>query len=107
MALELNQDNFDAEVIESNIPVLVDFWAPWCGPCRAMAPVIDDLFSEYQGRVKVGKVNVDQNQELARRFGVMSIPTLIMYKNGQNMGQMVGVTTKGLLVKKLDALLEG
>lgn len=107
MALELTEGNFEQEVVQSNIPVLVDFWAPWCGPCRAMAPVIDELNAEFQGRVKIAKVNVDQNQDLARRFGVMSIPTLIMFKNGQNAGQMVGLTPKNLLAKKLDALLEG
>ncbi len=106
MALELNESNFEAEVLKSGIPVLVDFWAPWCGPCRSMAPIIEELSNEYQGKVKITKLNVDQNQEIARRFGVMSIPTLIMFKNGQNVGQTVGLTPKTLLAKKLDALIE-
>jgi len=106
VALELNDSNFEAEVGQSKQPVLVDFWAPWCGPCRSMAPVIEELSTEYQGKVKIAKINVDQNQELARRFGVMSIPTLVMFKNGQNVGQTVGLTPKALLVKKLDALIE-
>ncbi len=106
MALELNDSNFEAEVVQSKQPVLVDFWAPWCGPCRSMAPIIEELSTEYQGKVKIAKINVDQNQELARRFGVMSIPTLVMFKNGQNIGQTVGLTPKALLAKKLDALIE-
>lgn len=105
MALELNEANFEDEVIQSTQPVLVDFWAPWCGPCRSMAPILDDVAKEYEGKVKVGKVNVDQNQALAQKFGVMSIPTLIMYKEGKVAGQMVGYTPKGVLAKKLDQLL--
>lgn len=105
MALELNESNFEAEVLQSSQPVLVDFWAPWCGPCRSIAPIIEELATEYAGKAKVAKVNVDQNQALARRYGVMSIPTLIMFKAGQVVGQMVGYTPKGVLAKKLEALL--
>ncbi|GBF34237.1 thioredoxin [Desulfocucumis palustris] len=106
MALELNDSNFEAEVLKSDLPVLVDFWAPWCGPCRSMAPIIEELSNEYQGKVKITKLNVDQSQEIARRFGIMSIPTLIIFKNGQNVGQTVGLTPKALLAKKLDAVIE-
>uniref|UniRef100_UPI0035A23103 thioredoxin n=1 Tax=Desulfocucumis palustris TaxID=1898651 RepID=UPI0035A23103 len=106
LALELNDSNFEAEVLKSDLPVLVDFWAPWCGPCRSMAPIIEELSNEYQGKVKITKLNVDQSQEIARRFGIMSIPTLIIFKNGQNVGQTVGLTPKALLAKKLDAVIE-
>jgi len=102
MALEFTEQNFDSEVLESGVPVLVDFWAPWCGPCKMMGPVIEDLAKEFEGRAKVGKVNVDDNKSLAERFGVMSIPTLIIFKNGQAAGQMVGAASKSLLAKKLE-----
>ncbi|OAT81463.1 thioredoxin [Desulfotomaculum copahuensis] len=105
MALELSEANFDAEVLQSAQPALVDFWAPWCGPCRSMAPVIEELSNEYAGKVKVAKVNVDQNQALAARYGVMSIPTLLMFKDGKVAGQVVGFTPKNVLAKKLDGLL--
>ncbi|MEW5954027.1 MAG: thioredoxin [Bacillota bacterium] len=105
MAIELNEDSFENEVINSTQPVLVDFWAPWCGPCRSMAPILDDVSKEYEGKVKVVKVNVDHNRDLAQKFGVMSIPTLIMFKDGKVAGQMVGYTPKNVLAKKLDQLL--
>lgn len=105
MAVEINESTFEQEVINSGQPVLVDFWAPWCGPCRSMAPVLDEIANEFAGRVKVGKVNVDNNQNLAKKYGVMSIPTLIMFKNGQVAGQVVGFTPKNVLAKKLEGLL--
>jgi len=105
VAVEIMESVFDQEVIKSDKPVLVDFWAPWCGPCRSLAPVIEEITKEYDGRVKVGKVNVDINQELARKYGIMSIPTLIIFKNGQVVEQMVGFTQKGVLAKKLDSVL--
>jgi len=107
LALTLTEDNFESEVLKSTIPVLVDFWAPWCGPCRSMAPIIDDLAKEFDGKITVGKVNVDENKNLAGNYGVMSIPTLIFYKDGKNVGQLVGYTAKSALVKKIDSLLEG
>jgi len=106
MALELNEANFDAEVLQAKQPVLVDFWAPWCGPCRSMAPIIDELSNDFSGRVKVAKVNVDQNQGLAGRYGVMSIPTLLMFKDGKIAGQVVGYTPKNVLAQKLEGLLQ-
>ncbi|MCL6639351.1 MAG: thioredoxin [Firmicutes bacterium] len=107
MAMVFNESNFEAEVLQSPIPVVVDFWAPWCGPCRSMAPIIDDLAKEFEGKVKVGKVNVDENRTLAGNYGVMSIPTLIFFKGGKAEGQLVGYTPKASLVKKIDGLLEG
>ncbi|MFZ5633071.1 MAG: thioredoxin [Bacillota bacterium] len=105
MAIEISESGFEQEVIKSGQPVLVDFWAPWCGPCRSMAPVLEEISAEFAGRVKVGKVNVDNNQNLAKKYGVMSIPTLVMFKNGQIVGQMVGFTPKNVLAKKLESLL--
>lgn len=105
MAVEISENLFEQEVIKSDQPVLVDFWAPWCGPCRSFAPVLEEISNEFAGRIKVGKVNVDNNQELARKYGVMSIPTIVMFKNGQVVGQMVGFTPKNVLVKKLEGML--
>lgn len=105
MAMELNTANFESEVIKSDVPVLVDFWAAWCGPCRAIAPIVEQLSAEYDGKVKIGKVNVDENRDLAQQYGVMSIPTLIFFKNGEKVDQVIGFTNKGDLEKKLTALL--
>lgn len=106
MAKEFTEQNFEQEVMQSQIPVLVDFWAPWCGPCKIMGPVVDELADDFAGRVKVGKVNVDENRSLAERFSVMSIPTIIIFKNGHPVGQMVGTAPKATLAKKLEQLLE-
>ncbi|HCJ79159.1 MAG TPA: thioredoxin [Desulfotomaculum sp.] len=105
MALELNESSFDAEVLQAKEPVLVDFWAPWCGPCRSMAPVIEELSREYTGKAKLAKVNVDENQSLAARYKIMSIPTIIIFKDGMAKDQIVGSTNKGVLARKLDQLL--
>ena len=83
MELKLNSENFEKEVLNSDKPVLVDFYADWCGPCKMMAPIIEEIAEELQGKAKVGKINVDENQELAMKYEVMSIPTLIIYKNGK------------------------
>ena len=106
-AMELTKDNFQAEVIEGDMPVLVDFWATWCGPCLAVAPVIDELASEYEGKLKVGKVDVDAQQQLATDFGVRSIPTLLIFKDGKIAEQIVGSVLKSKLVEKLQGVLEG
>jgi len=102
-AMNLTEENFNSEVNDGGL-VLVDFWAPWCGPCRMMAPVVDAVASEYFGRVKVGKVNVDEEPALAARYGVMSIPTLIMFKQGRPVWQAVGYMPISQLAKKIDLL---
>lgn len=100
-ALHLDEKNFDQEVLKSSTPVLVDFWAEWCGPCKMIAPVIDQLATELQGKMKVGKVNVDEAAELAGQFNVMSIPTLLVFKNGQAVDQIIGAMPKDRLLAKL------
>ena len=92
--ITLTNDNFAKEVLESDIPVLVDFWAPWCGPCRMLGPVISELAGEYEGKVKVGKVNVDDEDELAMRYGVESIPTVLLFKDGEVASQSLGFKPK-------------
>ena len=95
--LTVTKENFDAEALKSDIPVLVDFWAEWCGPCRMFSPIVDEFAEENEGRVKVGKVNVDEQPDLAGRYGVMSIPTAILFKNGEIADTLVGVQPKTAL----------
>lgn len=90
----LTDSSFDAEVLKSNEPVLVDFWATWCGPCRAVAPVVDALAKDYAGKVKVGKMDVDSNPQVPTKYGVMSIPTLLLFKGGKVVGQIVGAVPR-------------
>ena len=101
--LKLTKDNFKQEVLDSELPVLVDFWAVWCGPCRMMAPVVDELAAEYEGRVKVGKVNVDEEGELAMQYRIASIPTLMLFKNGKPAETMIGFRPKQQIAAVLDA----
>jgi thioredoxin 1 len=103
--VEVKDDSFEKMVLKAEMPVLVDFWAPWCGPCRMVAPVVDELAQEYDGRVSFGKVNVDDNQNTARKFGIMSIPTLMLFKGGQPVSTIVGFRPKDELKKTLDAAL--
>ena len=105
-AMELTKENFQTEVIDSDVPVLVDFWATWCGPCRAVAPIIDELAAEYEGKLKVGKVDVDAEQQLAGDFGVRSIPTLLIFNGGKLAEQLVGAVPKSELVAKLQGILD-
>lgn len=107
--LELTDEAFEEEVLNSDIPALVDFWAPWCGPCKAIAPIVSALAEEYDGRLKVAKVNVDDNQVFARSYKVLSIPTLLIFKGGEVVQQVVGASpgVKTDLTKKIDAALEG
>jgi thioredoxin 1 len=99
--VELTDANFDAEVLRSGLPVLVDFWAVWCGPCKMIAPVVEELAKEYHGGLKVGKVDVDNNPEVSTRFGIRSIPTLLLFKGGKVIEQIVGAVPKRNLVEKV------
>ena len=100
----LTQDNFEKEVIQSATPVLVDFWAEWCGPCKMIAPLLDELADEYQGKVKIGKVNIDEQQSLATQYGIRAIPTLLLFNKGQVAEQMVGAKSKRDLKASLDKI---
>jgi thioredoxin 1 len=103
MALELTDANFDELVLKTDKPVLVDFWAVWCGPCRMVAPVVEELAKEYEGKAIIGKVDVDSNPNISARFGIRNIPTLLVFKDGEIVDKHVGVAPKGVLASKLDA----
>ncbi|MHB8104989.1 MAG: thioredoxin [Dehalococcoidales bacterium] len=105
--VEINDAKFDEMVLKAKMPVLVDFWAPWCGPCRMVAPIVEELANEYEGKVSFFKLNVDDNPNTARQYGVMSIPTLIVFKDGQPASNIVGFRPKPELKKNLDAALAG
>ena len=100
--LELSQGNFEQEVLKSSTPVLVDLWAPWCGPCRIIAPLVEELAGTYQGKVKFGKLNVDDHPQLAAQYRVMNIPTLLLFKGGREIDRLVGVQPKQELIGRLD-----
>jgi thioredoxin 1 len=103
--MKIDSGNWKTEVLESDKPVLVDFWAPWCAPCKMVGPIVEDLATEYDGRVKVGKVNVDDNQQLASEFGIRGIPTLMILKNGEVKQNFVGLKSKEDLSAALEAVL--
>jgi thioredoxin 1 len=103
MALEITDANFEELVLKSDKPVLVDFWAEWCGPCRMVGPVVEELAKEYDGKAVIGKVNVDQNSKIPAEFGIRNIPTLLFFKNGQMVEKHVGVAAKAVLAGKLES----
>ena len=103
--LEFTDSNFNSEVLQSEIPVLVDFWAEWCGPCKAIAPTVGEIANDYNGKIKVGKVNVDTNQKIAMEYGIRSIPSLLIFKGGTILNQVVGSVQKDSITKLLDEAL--
>ena len=105
MALQITESNFEAEVLNSSVPVLIDFWATWCGPCKMISPIVDQVATEVAGTAKVGKVNVDEAAELARRYNVRNIPTLVFIKNGEEVDRVVGATSKDNILAKLRACM--
>lgn len=102
MAMQVTDSNFEAEVLNSDIPVLIDFWAPWCGPCRAMGPVIDELSTEYEGKVKIVKMNVDESSATPGKYGIRAIPTLILFKDGEVLDQSTGAVSKSSIKEMIE-----
>lgn len=102
--IELNADSFKKEVIDCELPVLVDCWAPWCQPCLIVAPIVEEVAKEYQGKVKFCKLNVDENSDIAARYGIMSIPTLLIFKEGKVVDQIIGAVPKEMIKEKLDKI---
>jgi len=105
MALEITDANFEELVINSDKPVMLDFWAVWCGPCRMIAPIVEEMSTEYEGKAVIGKVDVDNNQEVAMKYGIRNIPTVLFVKNGEVADKQVGAAPKQVFTAKLDALL--
>ncbi len=103
--ITITDDNFENEVLKSELPVIIDFWAEWCSPCRLIAPIIEELANEYEGKVKVGKLDVDVNQQTAIKYGVRSIPTVLMFKNGEVKDVIIGAVPKAMFVEKLEKLI--
>ncbi len=103
--IEITDDNFENEVIKSELPVLIDFWAVWCGPCKMIAPIVEELSIEYDGKAKIGKLDVDSNQQTSIKYGVRSIPTLLLFKGGELKDTIIGAVPKTNLVEKLNALV--
>jgi thioredoxin 1 len=101
MEVIITEANFEQEVLKSELPVMIDFWAVWCGPCKVLSPIVEELANEYAGKVKVGKVNVDENNNLAMKYGIMSIPTIKFFKGGKIVGEMIGAAPKATLETEL------
>ena len=104
---KVTDSTFDSDVIKSNVPVLVDFWAEWCGPCRMLAPVLEEVAPGYQGKLKIVKLNVDENPDAGARYGVMSIPTMIIFKGGKEIDRVVGAVSKNEVQNRINRILEG
>lgn len=104
--IALNEKNFESEVLDSKLPVLIDFWAPWCGPCKMIAPVVEQIAREYEGKMKVGKINTDENMELSTKYQVTSIPTLLIIKEGKVVNRIVGYKSKNELVNLVNDLVK-
>ncbi len=103
--VQITDDNFKDEVLQSDVPVLIDFWAEWCGPCRMIAPIVEELSNEFDGKLKVGKLDVDQNQQTAIRYGVRSIPTVLLLKDGEVKDTIIGAVPKSIFTEKINAVL--
>ena len=103
--IQFTDGNFDVEVLKSNVPVLVDFWAVWCGPCKMIAPIVEELATEFDGKAKIGKLDVDENQQTAIKYGVRSIPTILIFKDGQLKDTIIGAVPKQNIVQRLTAVL--
>jgi thioredoxin 1 len=104
--VELNDGNFESEVLKSDLPVLVDFWAPWCGPCRMVGPIVEEIAKDYEGKLKVGKLNVDEGTQTASKYGIMSIPSLLYFKEGKVVDQINGAVPKQHFIEKIDKILK-
>lgn len=104
-AIHITDASFEQEVLQSNVPVLIDFWAAWCGPCRMIAPTVEELAVEYQGKAKIGKIDVDNNPQVAMKYGIRSIPALLIFKNGQVVNNIVGAVPKSKLVEALNSAM--
>ncbi len=103
--ITITDDNFDEEVTKSDKPVLIDFWATWCGPCKMIAPIVEELVDEYEGKAKIGKLDVDNNQQTAIKFGVRSIPTILIFKDGKLKDTIIGAVPKGQIVQRLNSAI--
>ncbi len=104
--VQLRKSNWEEEVLKSDIPVMVDFWAPWCAPCRMVSPIVSELAEEYEGRIKVGQLNTDEESEIAIEYGIMSIPTLMFFKRGEVIDQIIGAVPKEYIIQKIEEVLK-